>query len=201
MHLSLNSLNLLCHQSRTLQFGQIVNAITYASCPDRRCCPILATLTHLGANSLGDEAPLFNYLSAGKDTFYSHSAFMARLRSDVKQCRLDMCATSCHSLRRGRATLSFACGLSNEHIKMRGGWVSNCYQHYIMLPHSAGLKVAKALVRVVAAQPGMFIVSFLLFQKRCHAIIVQLGLISHVIITSLIHLQISKYLNFWGKVC
>ena len=128
-----DSFDLLCHHSKTLQFGQKVHTISFASCLDKRLCPVLAMFTHLGVNQLGSEAPLFNFVRDGREVFFSHSAFVSRLKCGVRECGVDPGTISCHSLRRGGATLSFTCGLTNDQIKLRGDWASDCYQQYIVV--------------------------------------------------------------------
>jgi integrase len=151
-----DSFDLLCHHSKTLQFGQKVHTISFASCVDKRLCPVLAMLTHLGANGLGDEVPLFDYVRDGREVFFSHSAFVSRLKAGVRACGRDSDVISCHSLRRGGATLSFACGLSNDQIKLRGDWASDCDQQYIVVSRAAGLEVAQTISLGVAVNAGMY---------------------------------------------
>ena len=65
-NMSLDSFDLLCHHSKTIQFGQKVHPIPYSACVDKRICPVMAMLSHLVASALGVEAPLFNYVDCGK---------------------------------------------------------------------------------------------------------------------------------------
>lgn len=148
--LKLDSFSLVCAHSKTNQFGQRTHVIPYATCSDRRLCPVYALLSHLGASPLQSHVPLFNYCVRSRDTFYSHAAFVARLKAGVKQCGLDPSQVSCHSLRRGGATLSFQSGLSAEHIKMRGDWRSSCYQQYLVISPESSMSVARTLSKTAA---------------------------------------------------
>jgi hypothetical protein len=148
--LQLDSFSLVCAHSKSNQFGQRTHVIPYAACSDKRLCPVLCLLSHLGASPLQAHVPLFNYCVRGRDTFYSHSAFVARLKAGVAQCGLDPKEISCHSLRRGGATLSFQSGLSAEHIKKRGDWRSDCYQRYLVIDPESSMEVARTLSRTAA---------------------------------------------------
>jgi integrase len=143
--LKLDSFSLVCSHSKTNQFGQRTHVIPYAACADKRLCPVYTLLSHLGASPLQAHAPLFNFCVRGREVFYSHAAFVERLKAGVKRCGLDPSTISCHSLRRGGATLSFQCGLSSEHIKMRGDWRSECYQKYVVISPESSLEVARTL--------------------------------------------------------
>lgn len=150
--LSLTSFELTCNASKTNQFGQRVHVIPYVKCSDRRLCPVLAMLTHLGANRLGDLSPLFNYTAGGVEIFLSHNAFVNRLKAGIKKTGRNPKTISCHSLRRGGATLSFECGLSPDQIKLRGDWVSEAYQRYVHISPTDSYRVAERLSKGAAAK-------------------------------------------------
>jgi hypothetical protein len=145
VELSLDSFLLVCSHSKTNQFGQRTHVIPFALCPDKRLCPVLALLCHTGASPLQPHSPLFNYCVKGRESFLSHSVFVARLKLAVKACGLDPGEISCHSLRRGGATLSFQCGMTADQIKMRGDWRSECYQKYLVISPELNLTVARTL--------------------------------------------------------
>ena len=87
--LSLEGFVLTCNHSKTNQSNQRVHTIPYSLCRDRRLCPVFAMLAHLGANALDPLVPLFNFIDNGAERFYSHTAFVARLKRAVLQCGLD----------------------------------------------------------------------------------------------------------------
>jgi hypothetical protein len=154
--LCLDSFSLVCAHSKTNQFGQRTHVIPFASCSDKRLCPVHALLSHLGASPLQAHSPLFNFCVRGRETFLSHASFVGRLKAGIKRCGLDPTEISCHSLRRGGATLSFQCGMSAEQIKLRGDWRSDCYQQYLVISPESGLRVAREL-SVFAAERALLL--------------------------------------------
>jgi hypothetical protein len=155
LDLCLDSFSLVCAHSKSNQFGQRTHVIPFASCVDKRLCPVLALLCHLGASPLQSHSPLFNYCVRGRDTFLSHAVFVARLKQGIKSCGLNPDDISCHSLRRGGATLSFQCGMSAEQIKMRGDWRSECYQQYLVISPESNLVVARSLSAFAARRAAL----------------------------------------------
>jgi hypothetical protein len=101
--------------------------------------------THLRASALHPDSPLFNYVVDGSQRFMSHAGFVARLKSGIQKVAANPDEYSAHSLRRGGATLSFACEVPAEHIKARGDWASDCYERYIVLSLGDRLRVARSL--------------------------------------------------------
>jgi hypothetical protein len=157
VHVTLDSFELLCHHSKTIQFGQKVHTIPYTTCSDLRICPVFAVLTHLGANALGPTSPLFNYVEGGRETFFSHVAFVTRLKAGIRAAGYDPKSISCHSLRRGGASLSFECGLTCDQIKLRGDWASECYRQYIVVSPAVNMEVARVLSRGASALAGKLV--------------------------------------------
>jgi integrase len=148
--LSLASFDLTCNHSKTNQFNQRTHVIPYSSCRDRRLCPVFAMLSHLGASDLGPLTPLFNYVEKGAERFHTHTAFVTRLKRGLAQCGIDPKHISCHSLRRGGATLSFAAGVPADQIKVRGDWASDAYQRYIVLDLESKRGVSRTLCESAA---------------------------------------------------
>jgi hypothetical protein len=146
--LCLGSFVLVCNHSKTNQSNERVHEVAFAACRDRRLCPVFAMLAHLGSGGRESESPLFNYVHAGVDLFFAHSAFVKHLKTGITRCGLDAGSISAHSLRRGGATLSFAAGISTEHIKARGDWVSEAYLKYIVVDAAAQLNVAQSFLRL-----------------------------------------------------
>ena len=145
MEVCVDSFLLLCRHSKTIQFGQRIHTIPYASCADSRLCPIRAVYNHLRASPLHADSPLFNYVEGRNQRFMSHVWFVNRLKSGIQRVAENPEEYSAHSLRRGGASLSFACDVSAEHIKARGDWASDCYERYIVLSPADRLKVARSL--------------------------------------------------------
>jgi hypothetical protein len=150
--LSLEGFLLTCNHSKTNQCNQRVHTIPYSSCRDRRLCPVFAMLAHLGSNDLDPLAPLFNFSDNKAERFFSHTAFVAKLKRGILQCGLDATRISCHSLRRGGATLSFSAGVPSEQIKVRGDWVSDAYQKYVVLDAASKVNVSRTLCESAAVK-------------------------------------------------
>jgi integrase len=154
--LNLEGFTLTCNHSKTNQFNRRVHTIPYSTCRDRRLCPVFATLMHLGASDLDPVSPLFNFREHGSERFHSHAAFVARLKLGITQAGLDATRISCHSLRRGGATLSFSAGVSADQIKVRGDWVSEAYQQYVVLDAASKIGVSHTLCESAAAKSLTF---------------------------------------------
>jgi hypothetical protein len=150
--LSLEAFDLTCNHSKTNQFNQRAHIIPYSACRDRRLCPVFAMLSHLGASDLGPLVPLFNFIEKGAVRFYSHAAFVSRLKCGLSQCGMDPKRISFHSLRRGGATLSFSAGVPADQIKVRGDWVSDAYQKYIVLDLDSKRGVSRTLCESAAVK-------------------------------------------------
>jgi hypothetical protein len=130
-----------------------VHVIPYASCVDRRICPVYALLAHLGGSQLEPDTPLFSYTTGlGVEVPFTHAQFVSRLKLGVSRCGLDATTISCHSLRRGGATMSFACGMSSDQVKARGDWASDCYRQYLVIDSEDNLVVARALSSFAASK-------------------------------------------------
>ena len=83
------------------------------------------------------------------EKFFSHYDFVACLKTGIKSCGRNPASISCHSLRRGGATLSFACGLTCDEIKM----ASDVYRQYIFVSPVASLNMARILSKGAAGLP------------------------------------------------
>jgi hypothetical protein len=149
-NICLDSFMLHCRHSKSNQFGQRCHIIPYASCGDARLCPIKAVYTHLQSSVLHHESPLFNFTENESQKFMSHGFFVNRLKRGIQQINGDASLISVHSLRRGGATLSFACNIPAEQIKARGDWASSCYQRYIDISPEDNLLVARELSMAAA---------------------------------------------------
>jgi hypothetical protein len=144
-NVSLCSFTVTIKSSKTVQFGQRVHAVQYAACSDLRLCPVRALFSHFGMSPLSSQSPLFNYREGDVECFMSHAVFMKKLKISLSNAGVDSSCISCHSFRRGGATLAFAAGLSAIEIKMRGDWASNAFENYVFVAPSTALNVAKTL--------------------------------------------------------
>ena len=147
---TLSSFLITVKNSKTIQFGQRVHTLPFVACPDIRICPVRALLKHLGISPLPVTALLFNYVIASGQINFSHAFFVKRLR----KCLLDIGENpkdiSCHSFRRGGATLAFMAGLSAADIKLCGDWASNAYEKYLFVSDEIALRSAHSLVSFAA---------------------------------------------------
>ena len=142
---SLHSFSVLIRFSKTIQFGQRVLTLPYVACSDIRLCPVRALLTHLGFSVLTKSRPLFNYQEAGVERFFLNSFFMYRLLSGLRATGHPASEISCHSFRRGGASLAFEVGLSSTDIKQRGDWWSNAFEQYLCVGHTSTMNSARLL--------------------------------------------------------
>jgi hypothetical protein len=117
--------------SKTIQFGQRVLELPYIFCSDLRLCPVRALLSHFGFSPLSQSRPLFNYVENGTERFFSNAFFMLRLRAGLRATGHPASEISCHSFRRGGASLAYEVGLSATDIKQRGDWRSNAFERYL----------------------------------------------------------------------
>ena len=150
--LTLASFSIRIRNSKTIQFGQRVLVLPYVSCADPRLCPVRAMLKHLGHSKLPEARPLFNYMDKGVEFQFTHAFFVKRLKLALLASGNSTSEISCHSFRRGGATLAHAVGLSSLEIKCRGDWRSNAFERYVDISASSSLSSAHALsVGAVAA--------------------------------------------------
>ena len=81
----------------------------------------------------------------GKEVSFSHAFFIRRLKAGLQQTGNDASAMSCHSFRRGGATLAFSVGMSAIDIKLRGDWKTNAYEKYIVVSSDSASQSVAAL--------------------------------------------------------
>jgi integrase len=143
--LTLSAFNLVIRQSKTNQFGQRVLTLPYVSCADARLCPVRALLRHLGMSKLTSSKPLFNYMVSGMEVGFTHAFFVKRLKAGLLKTGHRASDISCHSFRRGGATLGFSIGMSAIDIKLRGDWLSNAYERYVVVSPSENVNSIRAL--------------------------------------------------------
>jgi integrase len=144
-NVTLNSFSVAIKSSKTVQFGQRVHIVQYAACIDSRLCPVRALFSHFGKSPLPSHSPLFNYREGNVELFMTHAVFMKKLKTKLCAAGENPLLISCHSFRRGGATLAFAAGLSALEIKTRGDWASNAFERYVHVSPSTALNVARTL--------------------------------------------------------
>jgi hypothetical protein len=145
LNLTLSSFHLRIKYSKTIQFGQRVLTLPYVTCEDNRLCPVRALLAHIGRSKLHPSRPLFNYVCDGKEIHFSNAYFMKRLRVILRRFGHPASDISCHSFRRGGASLAYMVGLSATDIKLRGDWRSNAFESYLCVSQSTALQSAVSL--------------------------------------------------------
>ena len=145
VQITLQSFLIQIRFSKTIQFGQRVLGLPYVCCSDTRLCPVRALLTHYGFSPLSQTRPLFNYLENGSERFFSNAFFMYRLRSGLRATGHPANDISCHSFRRGGATLAYEVGLSATDIKQRGDWRSNAFERYLCVKSATTFNSARLL--------------------------------------------------------
>jgi hypothetical protein len=145
--LTLQSFTVMIRFSKTIQFGQRVLSLPYVGCADFRLCPVRALLSHIGISPLPPSRPLFNYVQSGAEIHFSNAFFMLRLRTGLRATGYPASDISCHSFRRGGASLAYEVGLTATDIKQRGDWRSNAFEQYLTVGRSPTLQSARLLSR------------------------------------------------------
>jgi hypothetical protein len=151
INLTLGSFSIVIKQSKTIQFGQRQLVLPFVSSPDCRLCPVKAMLRHLGTSKIGLSRPLFNYVQSGVEMPFTHLVFVNRLKSGLRATGHQASDISCHSFRRGGASLAFALGLSAIDIKLRGDWRSNAFEKYLFVTPEANFAAIRTLVNGAAS--------------------------------------------------
>jgi hypothetical protein len=145
IELSLSSFSILVRYSKTIQFGQRVLTLPYVACEDHRLCPVRAMLRHFGMSKIANTRPLFNFVQSEVEVSFSNAFFMKRLRDLLRLTGHPASSISCHSFRRGGASLAYLVGMSATDIKQRGDWKSNAFECYLTIAPAASLHSARLL--------------------------------------------------------
>jgi hypothetical protein len=74
-----------------------------------------------------------------------HAYFVSHLRAGLVKTGHRASDISCHSFRRGGATLGFSIGMSAIDIKLRGDWRSNAYVRYLVVSPRETMNSVSAL--------------------------------------------------------
>jgi hypothetical protein len=140
--LSRHSFMLTIRHTKTIQYGQRLLKIPYASCEDGRLCPVFFLLKHLVGSPLGGDLPLFSYCSGGRIYSWTHNKFVGYLKDCLSRVGYPPTSYSGHSFRRGGCSVCFEAGLSVTDIKLRGDWRSNSFEKYLFVPFESVFKSA-----------------------------------------------------------
>lgn len=133
-------------KSKTIQFGQRVLTLPFAELKGSQLCPVDALRNLLFVAPFDRKSPLFSYRKGHQILSWTHSKFVAKLKSLVQDMGLDPDSYSGHSFRRGGASLGFSLGMSILDIKNRGDWKSAAVERYIFIEQEHSAQVALALV-------------------------------------------------------
>ena len=124
--------------------------LPYVTCEETRLCPVRALLKHMGTSKLSPAKPLFNYVTSGVEVGFTHAFFVKRLKAGLLSTGHRASEISCHSFRRGGATLGFSIGMSAIDIKLRGDWRSNAYERYLVVSPAENIQSIHALTVAAA---------------------------------------------------
>ena len=137
-------------KTKTIQNHERVLTLPFVSCPVTPLCPVTAVMDMIIVSPIDDCHPLFSYIENGDIRTWTHSSFTTKLKSLIKNAGFDQSDYSCHSFRRGGATLAFRLGMTMNEIKKRGDWVSSAVNEYVYIQEDQELKMAESLVRGAA---------------------------------------------------
>lgn len=134
-------------RTKTIQYNERVLKLVYAAGKGSILCPVSAVrnLMYLAPNDA--TLPLFSFKHKGKLSWWTHSTFTAKLRELLSLCGYPAGEYSCHSFRRGGATLAFRLGMSITQIKKRGDWRSAAVEQYVWVDERQDFDMASKLVK------------------------------------------------------
>jgi integrase len=82
--------------------------------------------------------PLFMHVNGrGKRVPLTHTVFVGRLKTLLRQIGIDPTNYAGHSFRRGGATWAHSIGISDALIKYQGDWHSDAYRLYVVVTDGA----------------------------------------------------------------
>jgi hypothetical protein len=145
LDLTLASFSVRVKQSKTIQFGQRILVLPYVASTDTRLCPVRALLRHLGTSKLAGNKPLFDFVVVNNVCSFTHAFFIKRLKTGLTRSGNNASELSCHSFRRGGATLGFSLVLSAIDINLRGDWKSNGYERYLVVSPTDNIRSFRTL--------------------------------------------------------
>jgi hypothetical protein len=151
INLTLASFSIVVRHSKTIQFGQRLLKLPYVSSLDVSLCPVRAVFRHFGTSEVVAARPLFDFIENGKVVSFTHAWFVKRLKAGLLRTGNKASEISCHSFRRGGATLAFSVGMSATDIKLRGDWSSNAYEKYLVVSPETLISSVHLLTQGAAA--------------------------------------------------
>ena len=137
-------------RTKTIQCNERVLCLPYVARHGSPLCPISAIRNLLYVSPNDALMPLFSYRQGGKTCWWCHDSFTNRLRKLLQACGYQSSNFSCHSFRRGGASLAFKLGLSITEVKRRGDWSSEAVNDYIFLDDEQDRAIAARLVNGVS---------------------------------------------------
>ena len=145
-----NLARLYVRRTKTIQNNERVLILPFVACPQSSLCPVKAVrnLQYLSPND--PSLPLFCYREKGVIHWWNHQAFTERLRVLLKKSGFPSNEFSCHSFRRGGASLAFKLGLSRTEIQKRGDWRSHAVDEYVILDDAQDIQIASILATGVS---------------------------------------------------
>ena len=133
-------------RTKTIQFSERILVLPFVHCPGSSICPVEAVKNLLYLSPNDPKLPLFWYRDKGRIVWWCHKTFTNRLRCLLKRAGYKADMYSCHSFRRGGASLAFKLGLSRTEIKKRGDWRSHAVDEYVILDDEQDKYIAWKLV-------------------------------------------------------
>ena len=134
-------------KTKTIQNHERILTIPFVAVPGSVLCPVDAVMNMLIVSPVEDTLPLFSYVENGEVKWWTHSSFTTELRSLLSHAGYQPNDYTCHSFRRGGATLAFRLGMTMNEIKKRGDWASDAVYNYVTIQEDQELLMARDLVK------------------------------------------------------
>ena len=134
-------------RTKTIQYNERILVLPFVKSPSPDICPVVAVQNLQYLTPFDPKLPLFSYREKGVIRWWCHKTFTNRLRCLLKRAGHSANLYSCHSFRRGGASLAFRLGLSRTEIKKRGDWRSHAVDEYVILDDSQDKLIAWRLVK------------------------------------------------------
>lgn len=145
-----NNFVIKVRRTKTIQCNERVLLLPYTAYRGSRLCPITALANLLEVSPKQKNLPLFAYRNKGVVNWWTHSTFSKYLKVILQRAGCDAGAYSCHSFRRGGATLAFRLGMTITEIKRRGDWRSSAVDEYVFLDSDQDKYIASRLIHGAA---------------------------------------------------
>ena len=148
-NLSVDSFMLRVRNSKTIQFGQRVLSIPFASCKNSFLCPIRALVMHLSSAKLASTDLLFSTYVGEARHVLTQPLFTKRLKELIGNAGFAAKGISPHSFRRGGTSFAINAGVNPLIVKCRGDWSSNAFERYVFLEEHSTMAAAKVISHCV----------------------------------------------------